>query len=256
MLCGGVTPIVLTFNEEANIGRVLDRLTWADRVVVLDSLSTDRTKEIAEEYPNVEVHERPFDSHSNQSNHALSLVETEWALSLDADYVLTPELIDEIAALPEDPGADGFEVSFVYCVGGRPLRGTLYPPRTVLYRAAKARYIQDGHTQRVKVDGPVRPLEAKVLHDDRKPLSSWLDAQRKYAALEAQKLRATPPAELSRNDRLRLKGVLAPILAPIYALLVKGGALDGRAGWRYALERAYAEVLLALHLLDAQRDDG
>ncbi len=255
MLAGGVTALVLTYNEEANIGRVLNRLTWADRVVVLDSYSIDRTLEIARAYPNADVHQRTFDSFAGQCNYGLSLVETEWTLSLDADYVLTPAIVDEIAALPPTPEVAGYEAPFVYLVGGRPLRGTLYPPRTVLYRTARATYHQDGHAHRVEVDGEVRPLRHPIQHDDRKPLSAWLDAQRRYAAQEARKLRSSPPSELGRNDRLRLKGVLAPVLAPLYALVVKGGALDGRAGWQYALQRAYAEVLLALHLFEPAPDD-
>lgn len=248
VLDGGVTALVLTYNEEANLGRVLDRLVWVDRVLVLDSFSTDRTLEIARAYPNVDIHQRAFDSFAGQCNHGLGLVETEWTLSLDADYVLTPELVDEIAALPDDPDMAGYEAGFTYVVGGHPLRGTLYPPRTVLYRTAQATYRQDGHAHRVEIDGPVGALGGKVWHDDRKPLASWLDAQRRYAAQEAAKLRSTPSSELGRTDRLRLNGVWAPVLAPLYALLVKGGLLDGRAGWHYALQRAYAEVLLALHL--------
>ena len=127
-------------------------------------------------------------------------------------------------------------------------------PRTVLYRTSRATYRQDGHAHRVEIDGEVQPLSGKILHDDRKPLASWLDAQRRYAAQEAVKLRATPPDELGRNDRLRLKGVLAPVLGPLYALVVKGGLLDGRAGWHYALQRAYAEILLALHLHEPPPD--
>lgn len=254
MLHGGITPLLLTYNEEANLGRVLDRLAWAERVVVLDSYSTDRTLAIAGAYPNVEVHQRAFDSFAGQCNHGLGLVATEWTLSLDADYVLTPALVAEIAALPDDPAVAGYQASFTYVIGGRPLRGTLYPPRTVLYRTARATYHQDGHAHRVRVDGEVRPLAGKILHDDRKPLASWLDAQRRYAAQEAAKLRATPHDQLGRNDRLRLKGVLAPVLGPLYALVVKGGLLDGRAGWHYALQRAYAEILLALHLHEPPPD--
>lgn len=248
MLAGGVTALVLTYNEEANIGRVLDRLAWADRVLVLDSYSTDRTLEIAQAFPNVVVRQRAFDSFADQCNYGLELVETEWTLSLDADYVLTYGLVNEIAALPADPDVAGYEVEFTYVIDGRPLRGALYPPRTVLYRTARATYRQDGHAHRIEVDGPVGTLIEKIWHDDRKPLASWLDAQRRYAAQEAAKLRAVPPRDLGRNDRLRLTGILAPVLAPLYALVFKGGILDGRAGWHYALQRAYAEVLLALHL--------
>lgn len=256
MLQGGVTALVLTYNEEANLDRVLGRLGWADRVVVLDSYSTDRTLEIARAYPNVDVRQRAFDSFAGQCNWGLGLVETAWTLSLDADYVLTPGLVDEIAALPADPDVAGYEARFTYVVGGRPLRGALYPPRTVLYRTGRAVYHQDGHAHRVEVEGPVGALHAKIWHDDRKPLASWLDAQRRYAAQEAAKLRSTPPKRLGRTDRLRLRGVWAPVLAPLYALLVKGGLLDGPAGWHYALQRAYAEVLLALHLHEPPAGDA
>lgn len=256
MLSGGVTPLILTYNEEANLARVLDRLTWAERVVVLDSFSTDRTLEIARAYPNVDVRQRAFDSFAGQCNYGLGLVETEWTLSLDADYVLSPELVRELQALPAEPAVAGYRAAFTYVVGGRPLRGTLYPPRTVLYRTRAARYHQDGHAHRVSVDGPVGALAGKILHDDRKPLASWLDAQRRYAAQEAAKLRATPRAALGRNDRLRLTGILGPILGPLYALVVKGGLLDGRAGWHYALQRAYAEILLALYLHEPPPPDS
>lgn len=250
MLGGDITALILTYNEEANLGRVLARLAWCERVVVLDSYSTDRTLDIARSYANVDVRQRAFDSFAQQCNHGLSLVETEWVLSLDADYVLTPAIVGEIARLTDDPAVAGYRASFQYLVQGRPLRGTLYPPRTVLYRTDCATYHQDGHAHRVEVDGVVRSLTHVIQHDDRKPLSAWLDAQRRYAAQEAAKLRATPPDQLGRNDRLRLKGVFAPVLAPIYALVVRGGLLDGRAGWLYALQRAYAEILLALHLLE------
>ncbi|MEO0560191.1 MAG: glycosyltransferase family 2 protein, partial [Bacteroidota bacterium] len=226
------------------------RLGWCDRVVVLDSYSTDRTLEIASSFDNVDIEQRAFDSFAGQCNHGLTLIDTEWTLSLDSDYVLTPVVIQEIHELADTPTTAGYKAPFQYLVHGKPLRGTLYPPRTVLYRTNRAEYHQDGHAHRVEIDGAVQPLSNVIQHDDRKPLSSWLDAQRRYAAQEAAKLRATPPHELGRNDKLRLSGRLAPILAPIYALIVKGGILDGRAGWTYALQRAYAEILLALHLAE------
>ncbi len=250
MLDGGITPLILTFNEEANIGRVLERLTWAARVVVLDSFSTDATLAIARRFPNVDVEQRAFDSFAGQCNYGLSLIETEWVLSMDADYVLTPALVAEIAALPAEPEVDGFEVGFTYCIGGKPLRGTLYPPRVVLYRRAAASYRQDGHAHRVEIEGAVGALAGLIQHDDRKPLGSWLAAQQKYAVQEADKLLAAPPEALGLADRLRLKGGLAPVLAPLYALFAKGGILDGTAGWQYALQRTYAEILLALHLFE------
>ena len=95
-----ITPVVLTYNEAANIGRVLARLTWADRVVVLDSFSTDETESIASGYPNVTFQQRRFDTHANQWNFGLreTGIGTPWVLALDADYVL-PEASRNIKLL-------------------------------------------------------------------------------------------------------------------------------------------------------------
>lgn len=245
-----VTPLVLTFNEEANLGRTLDRLRWAERVVVLDSHSTDGTLAIAARFPNADVVQRPFDDFATQANFGLAQVDTPWVLSLDADYVCPPELADEIAALPEDPPEAGFLAAFRYCIYGRPIRCGVYPPRAVLYRRAVARYEQDGHAHRVRLDGSVGRLRAVIDHDDRKPLEAWFRAQQRYAREEAEKLLAADPARLGRVDRLRLRTPLAPVLAPAYVLFARGGLLDGRAGWFYALQRTFAEIALALALYE------
>jgi glycosyltransferase involved in cell wall biosynthesis len=245
-----ITPLILTYNEEANIGRVLDALTWAKRIVIIDSFSTDATLDIVARYPQAEVVQRPFDDFAGQCNFGLEQIKSEWVLSMDADYVCTPELIDEIGRLPDDPSENGYSIPFRYSIFGTPLRGTLYPSRTCLYRVAHGRYSQDGHAHRVQIAGTVGQLQNTIHHDDRKPLESWLNAQRKYARQEADKLLATPDSELGLNDRLRKMRFLAPILAPLYTLFGKGVILDGKAGVYYTLQRAYAELLLSLELLD------
>lgn len=245
-----ITPLILTYNEEANIGRTLDRLTWAERVVVVDSYSEDNTVDIAESYDNVDLVYREFDHFADQCNFGLGHVDTEWVLSLDADYVCSEALVGEIQSLPAAPAVDGFSVEFVYCVFGDPLRGTLYPPRTVLYRRGKATYHRDGHGHRVQIDGPVGALDAPIYHDDRKSLSRWLNNQRQYALLEAGKLREEDNLDLP--DRLRKTDVLGPLLVPLYCLFVQGLILDGWPGWYYTLQRTYAELLLALTRLDAR----
>jgi glycosyltransferase involved in cell wall biosynthesis len=245
-----ITPLVLTFNEAPNVGRVLDRLTWARRIVVVDSGSTDDTLAVVARYPQAEVLHRPFDSFARQCNFGLAHVATEWVLSLDADYVLSEALVAEIGRL--DPAAPpvGYRARFRYGILGRTLRGTLYPPRTVLYRRAAARYEDDGHGHRVRVEGPVADLAGTILHDDRKPLDHGLRSQARYADLEVEKLLATPAERLGRVDRLRRLGWLVPFLTPAYCLLAKGLLLDGRAGLHYTYQRTHAELLLALKLLD------
>ena len=132
----------------------------------------------------------------------------------------------------------------------RALRGTLYPPRTVLYRKDKARYRNEGHGHRVAIDGEVMPLAGVIYHDDRKPLARWFDSQQRYARIEARHLIETPRVKLKPSDRIRRLGWFAPIGVLFYTLFVKGCILDGWPGWYYALQRLCAETLIALEILD------
>lgn len=243
-----ISPLILTYNEEANIGHTLDRLSWAERIVIVDSYSEDATVEIAESYRSVHLVQREFDHFADQCNYGLDQIETEWVLSLDADYICSPKLIDEFRSLPSTPSCDGFSVNFIYCVYGQPLRGSLYPSRTVLYRRDAAKYRRDGHGHQVQVRGPVEELDAPIYHDDRKSLDRWLDNQRRYAQLEADKL--VEADDVSFTDQIRKTTILGPLLTPVYCLFVQGLILDGWAGWYYTLQRTYAEILLALERLD------
>lgn len=248
-----VTPVILTFNEAPNIERTLQHLTWAKKIVVVDSYSTDKTLEYLDLYPQVQLFQRQFDNHTSQWNYGLEQVESEWVLSLDADYIVTDELVTEIKELSIDISIDGYFVPFKYCVFGKPLHGTLLPSRQVLFRKAKAIYIDDGHTQLLKVKGQSSKLSAYIYHDDRKPLSRWLWAQDRYMVIEAKKLLETPSSELSLGDRIRKQKILAPIIILVYCLILKGGILDGWRGFYYAFQRVLAEILLAIHLIEAEK---
>ncbi len=251
-----ITPLILTYNESANIGRTLERLTWAKRIVVIDSFSDDATLEILNSYPQVEVWQREFDTHTAQWNYGLKHVDSKWVLALDADYVLSEELIKEIQSTIEDKKfkvLDGYFARFRYCVFGKPLRATLLPPRQVLFRKDKSIYVDDGHTQLLQVNGKSGNLHAYIDHDDRKSLSRWLWAQDRYLLIEAKKLLATPNSELSFGDRLRKQKIIAPIVILLYCLILKGGILDGWAGWYYAWQRTLAEILLAIRLIELDK---
>lgn len=304
----GISALILTYNEAPNIGRTLERLAWADEIVVIDSFSTDETLEIIGKFPRTRVLQRKFDTFAGQCNFGLENVRTDWVLSLDADYVLSDELIAEICPRTEngerraeggerraeswDRRAEGgrrraksgdFSVSafqhfsisnvsdasptsdlcpvasspiiaytarFRYCINGCPLRASLYPPRTVLYRKSHAHYNNDGHGHRVQIEGAVGTLSGWIDHDDRKPLDRWLQEQSRYARIEAEHLLNTPSSELNFADRVRRKVVVAPFLVFFYTLFGKGLMLDGWPGLYYVAQRTLAELLLSLRLVE------
>lgn len=245
-----ITPLVITYNEAVNIERTLSALHWAQRVVVLDSGSQDQTRTLACAFPNVEWHERAFDHHAGQCNHALAnlLNNCPFVLSMDADYVVTPELRDEMARLRPGDEVGGYRIPFRYCIDGVPLRGTLYPPRVCLYRPRRARYRQQGHAHFIDVSGAVLPLKGPMLHDDRKPNPNFVARQHRYAAMEANYLLSRSWTQLDWKKRIRRLLVVAPWLVPAYVLFAQGVILDGRPGLRYAWERLLAESLIAFEL--------
>ena len=268
-----LTALVLTYNEQENVRRNLEALLWVPKVIVVDSFSTDQTLEIARSFPNVQIVQRVFDTHANQWNAGLDRIDTEWALTLDADYVLTAELQEEIKKLEPSSEIALYWGEFDYCIYGRPLRASIYPPRVILFRTKRARYVDEGHTQQLRIKGKLAKFKGKVWHDDRKPLRRWFQSQDRYSEIEAAYLleaearsrgrgaRSTKRGaesesdngegeELSPIDRWRLKIVVVPMLMPFYLLLVRGLIFDGWNGWYYAFERTVAEMMLALRLLE------
>jgi|ERR1051326_530447 glycosyltransferase involved in cell wall biosynthesis len=244
-----ITPLILTYNEAPNIARALAGLSWAKEIVLVDSFSDDETVAIAKSFANVRVLQRVFDNHRNQWEFGLKEtgMRTPWVLALDADYVVSREVVAEIERLRPE-GIHGYRARFIYCINGKRLRSGIYPPVTVLYRREAATYVQDGHTQRVALQGTIEELRAPLIHDDRKSFRRWLQSQGQYTELEAQKLSEADPAELGLTDRMRRWCVVVPPAMLVYCLIVRGGILDGWQGFYYAFQRTVAELMLAVNL--------
>ena len=250
-LLGSITPIILTCNEELNIERTLKKLFWAKEIVIVDSFSDDNTLSNTEKFSNIRIFQRLFDSHANQWNFALNStnIKTEWVLALDADYVLTDELIQELKTLKTNFKTNGYQAEFTYCMLGKPLRNSMYPAITVLYRKNKAYYKQEGHTQKVVVEGIIEKLNAKIMHDDRKPICRWLVAQSHYSKMEVNKLLRISLKKLDWPDRIRKMRIVAPCSVLFYCLFVKGLILNGLPGIYYSFQRMLAELILSFYLI-------
>jgi glycosyltransferase involved in cell wall biosynthesis len=239
-----VTPVLLTYNEEENLGTTLAALDWLPRIVILDSGSTDRTQEIARSFSNVNWFERKFDNHRAQWTYAIraTSVETEYVLALDADMRPGNGFRDELQQFLRDPGFDGGWIPFQYRVLGRDLLGSIYRPQLRLFKKDLVQIDQIGHTQVFQMAGPVYHFRSGLIHDDRKPLSRFLYNQVRYAALESERIQNSTRKSL--KDKLRVWGI-SPVVWGAYAYMRAGGPLKALSARSYAYERLIFEAILA-----------
>ena len=245
--------LILTKNEEPNLARVLEKLTWLEKVVIIDSFSTDTTLEIAASFPNTVLLQRHFDTHGQQWNYGLSAIDSEWVLSLDADYVLPDDFIEETMDHIATGKETAYETTFKFLVFGKALLKDNTTPRPVLFRKAQCTYFDDGHTQRLKIEGTTGRYKAVILHDDRKSLSRWLSNQDGYAIKECNKLIQAKEGNLPLSAKIRKTKILAPFVVFFYSLFIKGLIFNGWRGWHYTLQRTMVEILLALRMIEEEK---
>ncbi|HEY4198177.1 MAG TPA: glycosyltransferase family 2 protein [Mucilaginibacter sp.] len=248
--------LILTKNEEPNLVRVLERLRQIGKVVVLDSYSTDATLQLAESFTNVTVFQRQFDTHATQWNYGLSLISSKWVLTLDADYVLTDEFIKETKAKILSNDQSAYSAKFNFLVFGQRLFADNTLPRPVLFKVSECTYIDDGHTQRLVINGPEGSYKAHILHDDRKSLSRWLSNQDSYSIKECKKLTDPGVTAHTFSARIRKMKILAPFLVFFHCLFVKRLIFNGWAGWHYTLQRTMVEMILALRMIEEENLSG
>jgi len=232
-----ISAIVVCGNEEANIAECLESVRWCDEIVVVDSLSSDRTPEIARGYTE-RVIQRPWAGYVAQKQFALEQATGDWALSLDADERCTPELRDAIrAALPQADarGLAGFEVRrHVFYLGRWIDHGGWYPDwKLRVLRRDRARFAGHEPHDRAEVDGAVARLEADLVHYTYRDFAQHLRTVDRFAAVVAEEWRKE-----GRRFSL-LDALLHPPGKFLECYLWKRGFLDGWPGFVIAATSAF-----------------
>lgn len=259
----GVSVVILTFNEEANLADCLKSVAWSDDTVVFDSYSTDRTEEIAAG-AGARIFKRRFDDFAAQRNAALTDVPFHhpWVLMLDADERVTPELGDEIVAAVRSAGPETvlFHVRRKDMFLGRWLR------RSSGYPTWFGRVIRLGHVKVLRpvneqyvADGAAGNLRGHLVHFPfGKGIAWWVEKHNRYSSMEAALLcdpaAFHPPLrDLGSRDPVRRRRALKalayrlpgrPLLVFGYLYVLRGGWLDGRAGFVYCCLRGFYEFLI------------
>ena len=267
----GISILILTLNEEANIEAVLDSVAGFDDVVVLDSGSTDRTVELAQSR-GARIVRRPFDNWAAHHNWALAEIDFQhpWIFYLDADERMTPALEEEIRAIAADPYEErvGFYCGRDNFFLGRVIRHC-YPPVPILrfYRPPFVTYERLVNPT-THVAGPVGQLRNRFLHYNfSKGLTEWLDKHNRYSQAEAIEAVASQERstlgfrELVNTDsatrratlkRLAWRLPFRPQLKFVWLYVVCRGFLDGWPGYVYCRLQATYEYFIDLKIKEIQ----
>ena len=249
-----ITAIILTKNEEKNIGRCLKSIEkFAKRRVVIDSGSTDDTVKIAREL-GADVYEHPFECYARQFNWGIDNcgIDTMWSLRLDADECFSPELCEKLEALLAEHAGDDvngvtMEANF-YFLGRHIKHGGPKKRKTMIFRTGFGR-IEDRHMdEHTQVEGGrVIAIKERFEHYDFKDLDSWVAKMNSYAngevldyfeniqgesaVLQEKYIAATRKKKFGFYYKLPM--MIRCYMLFVYAYIFKLGFLDGMEGFIY-----------------------
>jgi glycosyltransferase involved in cell wall biosynthesis len=261
-----ITAVVLTYNEEGNIRHCLKHLLWASRIVLVDSGSTDRTVEYAKK-SGCDIYHNPWPGFADQRNWALDHtdVETEWVVFIDADEEVTRPMQEEICRTLKETDYSAFYICYKVMFFGKWVkRSSSYPvwhPRIVRKNHVRFKNAPTGHGEAWDVIGKVGHITEPYVHYSfSKGLSFWLEKHNRLSTIECEAYfdaKRTPLRAMSdllaRDRHKRRQGLRAlsyylpfrPFFRFFHQLIIRGGILDGPAGWTYCgLYLAY-EIMIS-----------
>lgn len=251
-----VTILILTKNEELNLPDCLQSVSrLAKRIVIVDSFSTDRTKEIALEY-GADIYEHRFENYARQFNWGLdnTNITTKWTFRLDADERLTPALCEELDILlaeHDDDDVSGFIMEASLFFMGREIRhGGPQKRKLMLFKTGVGRIEDrkmDEHT--IVSSGRAVMCKNKFQHYDFKDMTFWISKLNWYATREMQdyfEYKYGQNQYIAANDdeiaslRKNKYGIYYKFpkfvrawLSFVYAYVFLLGFLDGKEGFIY-----------------------
>jgi glycosyltransferase involved in cell wall biosynthesis len=275
-----ITAVILTFNEEIHLARCIESLLpLTQDIIVVDSLSTDRTIEIARKY-GARVLERAWENnHSIQFNWALTELDsnqTEWVLRIDADEVLTPELVSELKQVMPTLSHETVGIHFFrkICFQGKLIQhgGIGHNKVSRLFRYGHGKSEARWMDEHIKIEGKCIDLSGCIIDDNLNSVSWWIAKHNNYASREAVDLlnlkyqfatldsvsdAATKSAIskkrwIKENFYTKLPLGMRSLSYFLYRYLFLAGFLDGSVGsqfhflqafwYRYLVDIKFAEV--------------
>ncbi len=247
-----ITVTMITLNEEEKIARAIKSVEWASEIIVVDSGSTDKTREIAEALgAKVLIH--AWEGYGQQKNFAQDQAAYDWVLNLDADETVSGELTQEIRKILNEsamhqPEAMGYLIPRKTFYLGRWIQyGGWYPNYLVrLAHRRHARWTEPNVHEELQVQGTLHKIEAPLLHDAFSSIEDQILTNLRFSRLGSEDLRRKG----KRPSILRL--ILKPIGKFFETFLLKRGFLDGLPGFIISVNAAHSMFLKYAYLSETE----
>ena len=222
-----LSVIIITKNESAHIAECLDSVAFADEIIVVDSSSTDDTRDIARAKGARVVVTDDWPGFGPQKNRALDLATSEWVLSIDADERVTDELAHAIREELASPRADGYLIARLSNFCGRWIRHSGWWPDRVLrlFRREAGRFTDAAVHESVQCEGRVQVLDGHFLHYPYPDLEALVTKINRYSSDAAAAMHA-------KGRKVGVPGVVGHALWTFIRIyFLRRGFLDGREGF-------------------------
>ncbi len=224
-----ISALLIVFNEEDNITEVLDNLSFADEIIVVDSFSTDNTVALVKKIPKVTLLQRTFKNYTDQKQFALEQANNKWVLFLDADermpQALKTEILEVVNAEEATASAYYFLRTFMFKEEVLRFSGWQTDKNYRLFKRDRVRFLEDRIVhETLIVDGPSETLKNKLIHYSYKNYKDYRSKMIKYGKMKAQE-------EFEKGNRAYWYHFL---FRPFYKFcnhyFLRLGILDGKKG--------------------------
>tara|TARA_R100000935_G_scaffold21876_2_gene40418 strand:- start:77157 stop:77918 length:762 start_codon:yes stop_codon:yes gene_type:complete len=231
-----ISALAITLNEADNVDGFVQRLSFADEIIIVDSFSNDETVAKARKHKNVTVFERTFDNFSAQKNFAISKATNDWVVFFDLDEEVTPQLAEEITTTLKNPSAIAYFVKRDFYFMGKRIKYSGLQNDWVIrmFHKQYCNYNDNLVHETLEANGETAKLKQTLPHHTYKDFDDYTGKMHKYSALQAKML-----YEKKKKPTL-YHFLFRPYYRFWHQFIFRLGVLDGKEGFILAYVSAFS----------------
>ncbi len=235
------------YNEEKNIKLTLSRLSNFKNVYLIDSNSSDKTVNIANNFENVSIIRTNLNSYIEKLNFAIKHCKQDYIMILDADYILNEDLINNIDNLNISQDVDGYFCNFYFMINNTIIREKIYPSKVFLFKN-KYQFSEIGHRENLNINSnKLKFVNGEIYHNDKKEFKYWIKSQINIAKKESDYILKSK--KVNSREFIRKIPFLSIFIALFYFGIIRKVILYFPSGYFFLFQRILYEIILNYYII-------